>query len=793
MNLTIDSATIGYDVEGLKKVYTDIQTNLIDDAINTLKTNSQSLRNNVDTYWIGASAEAFKSKIDSDTDIVINRLLEIRSGLQNEIDQMMYNVNNSDVVLAENIRGKTVSISYGNSSGNKVNLTDQINGLANSNPMHSYHTNSNYATQVNQQTKSFDPALFATGATVALGFVEGVGQTAEAIVDTAAILGTGVASIFTGIYDGTNYLMGNETHVTSSMWNDTMGFTAKKYVSGAFDKMYEETKIGQAIKNNSWAFDTVRGVSNGIGYTAGVVALTVATAGAGGLATGGAASASAAMTSISAGQLAITAGAAGFGRGTEKAWSEGATLTDGLKQGAATGAWEATQFYVGGKIAGISPFGNELANTATRIGLDTLDGAAEGFVQPALDGIYKDGTYAELFEEAGGWKNVATQAAVGAIGSTIGEAGSLAKNLMAGGEAAGAGVAAKKVDVDPNEAYKQLFAESESPENYIAKITEKSGNPVPEASVGSSLDFTPVANESTGSPLPNSSIGATRESGRVFSSYDEFLRETKAEAQAWEQGLKATEYVSPQGKTYTMYDVMSGYIGESPSKPGNYQIVNSVQRAFDTAGVRSDGKLDVGQMIDVLCDKTPDGKLAIDANGCYTMTTTGSFGGKTVYTYDPIADTIKSPYGTGLGDGGSIIGMKGLVDRVTSETRAMNEAMASSALKENTVLYRGVDSNFLESRGISMTDTPEIIMQKLTKNGTADIQSQSFLSATPDSHGGFTHKSVQLIMDTKAGTPVANFATINAREKEVLISAGQSYKVTSVTCENGKIKIYMSN
>lgn len=415
MNLTIDSATIGYDVEGLKKVYTDIQTNLIDDAINTLKTNSQSLRNNVDTYWIGASAEAFKSKIDSDTDIVINRLLEIRSGLQNEIDQMMYNVNNSDVVLAENIRGKTVSISSGNSSGNKVNLTDQINGLANSNPMHSYHTNSNYATQVNQQTKSFDPALFATGATVALGFVEGVGQTAEAIVDTAAILGSGVASIFTGIYDGTNYLMGNETHVTSSMWNDTMGFTAKKYVSGAFDKMYEETKIGQAIKNNSWAFDTVRGVSNGIGYTAGVVALTVATAGAGGAVVGGSTGATYAATSITATQLASTAAVAGFGRGSEKAWNDGADLKEGLAYGIGSGIWEGAQFYAGAKI------NTSISSVGKRIALDGLTGAAEGVVQPGLSMTYKDDSYAKLFNDAGGLSNVAIQGAVGIASSSIGE------------------------------------------------------------------------------------------------------------------------------------------------------------------------------------------------------------------------------------------------------------------------------------------------------------------------------------------------------------------------------------
>ncbi|HIT23656.1 MAG TPA: hypothetical protein IAD45_04485, partial [Candidatus Faecimonas intestinavium] len=61
---------------------------------------------------------------------------------------------------------------------------------------------------------------------------------------------------------------------------------------------------------------------------------------------------------VSAAQLATTAGVAGFGRGTESAWKDGESLGEGLMFGGLNGVWEGFQFYIGGKIAGFGNAGN---------------------------------------------------------------------------------------------------------------------------------------------------------------------------------------------------------------------------------------------------------------------------------------------------------------------------------------------------------------------------------------------------------------------------------------------------
>ena len=108
------------------------------------------------------------------------------------------------------------------------------------------------------------------------------------------------------------------------MWEGTQGFVATEHVKSWFDGFYENTEVGRFLKENANLFglvdfDTIRSVGSGIGYTIGVVALTVLTFGVGGAAVSGS------SATVSAAQLATTAGVAGFGRGTESAWKDGAS------------------------------------------------------------------------------------------------------------------------------------------------------------------------------------------------------------------------------------------------------------------------------------------------------------------------------------------------------------------------------------------------------------------------------------------------------------------------------------
>lgn len=285
----------------------------------------------------------------------------------------------------------------------------------------------------------------ATVSTGALSLVEGLGELTEAIGDAQIISKTAIESIGYGLYDGGQALFytgkgtinaikshedvgksiknefNNYESITKKAWEDTKAFVSKQHVKTAFDKMYDNTRYGNFLKDNSYGFQTVRNVGSGVGYVGGIVAISVATFGVGGAAVGGTSGLSATMAAIG--------GTAGFGKGSEEAWNDGASVGKGLAYGAASGAFEGAQFYAGGQINGLSIGKNALINSSARVGLDGLTGAAEGLARPAIQGLYKDESYKELFKSAGGWKNVGMQAGMAAGMSAMAEGSGLAKTL----------------------------------------------------------------------------------------------------------------------------------------------------------------------------------------------------------------------------------------------------------------------------------------------------------------------------------------------------------------------------
>ena len=264
--------------------------------------------------------------------------------------------------------------------------------------------------------KSLAATLFTAGA----GVVEGVCDFVETGADLIELGKSAVGTIFTGTYD---LFTGSDT--TKQMWEATKAKVSEKKVENAFNNFYNNTEFGRSIKNNAYGFDAVRGISSGLGYTAGIIGLNMVT---GGLASGlGIGSAG----SVGVGQLAATAGLMGFSSGTEDAWADGASIGKGLLYGAATGAWEGTQWAIGAKINQYGGVGDRIASgifkggksgAVTRVVLDTVDSGLEGFVQPGLKMIYKDyegnsfaDKYKNAFKEAGGWSNVRNQAIMGGI------------------------------------------------------------------------------------------------------------------------------------------------------------------------------------------------------------------------------------------------------------------------------------------------------------------------------------------------------------------------------------------
>ena len=288
-------------------------------------------------------------------------------------------------------------------------------------------------------------ALKKTGATVgtaAVSLVEGIGKFGEAIVDAGATILIGAVSIVTLVVDGGGYLYSNITgkqwhSATIAMWNATKAFVAKKHVANWFDSLYENSAAGKWLKTNAFFFNNVREVSSGIGYTVGIIGLTLLTGGVGGI----------------AGGTAGVAGIAGVGKGAEDAWGKGASTLGGLTSGALNGLWEGFQFFVGAKINGINVFGKsaptiktKLANSLIHVALDGVDGGAEGFARTLIDTCYKDGytdengnyvkytdadsilkKLQENFDDLGGFNTVLTGAISGAATSALSEVFDLGK------------------------------------------------------------------------------------------------------------------------------------------------------------------------------------------------------------------------------------------------------------------------------------------------------------------------------------------------------------------------------
>lgn len=297
--------------------------------------------------------------------------------------------------------------------------------------------------------------LLRTSATIDTAIVsltEGLGQAGGALIDGTVNIGNALATPIYGLVDLGQHasvsLFGGEYHsLTERMWKDAKAFVSEEFVSPFYDEFYETNQTGKFLKDYAYGFKTTRELGDGVGYVGGIIITSILTAGA-----GDAASIGTAIASTGGTQAAI-AGVAGLGKGSQEAWQDGATVREGLAYGTLSGGWEAFQFWLGAQIAGSKLFipatkgatvtvGNKILNSLSKVAMDGIDGGAEGFIQPLLKEIYKDGyydqdgiyhdfneesgrtiwdNYKSLFEENGGFKTVATNAAIGSIVSAIGE------------------------------------------------------------------------------------------------------------------------------------------------------------------------------------------------------------------------------------------------------------------------------------------------------------------------------------------------------------------------------------
>jgi len=677
----------------------------------------------------------------------------------------------------------------------------------------------------------------SVGATVAVfvqSLVEGILQFAEAIIDFVALVGTGVASIVTGLYDGGQAIYGaitgNEwSSVTKQMWGGTMGFVSNQYVAGWFDLLYQNTGYGQWLAENAYGFDITRSIGSGIGYIAGVVILTIATFGAGSVvAAGGSVTASTAAAATTATQMAVTATAAGIGRGTQNAWADGADLLEGLTAGTLTGLWEGLQFYIGGKISGLKIFGadgilksigssgigTKLLNGLARVVLDGADGGVEGFVLPLITSIYKDGyydengnyvefledqnifeRYSELFDDNGGWTTVWTQASIGSATSLLGEAFDLRKYFKDSQATSNINISEQELQVKIDR-YNELLeiknskdymsykdATKYSDPNAIKPITKPEFEGIEKEFAALEGELALIAGITSEADVDISAIMDDVETEKLFD-YDGSQPTVD---------LFATEKIVPEVEA-TLDMFATEKIANMDAAELN--TVQNLARRFDTyeefvaayknsteswRSTLTDDELKLIYAYIGESDKSSYATInsvmrdiAINKEN-KTITLYHMWGPKT-YTFDEYFNQF-----------GETVDQ--FIVRTYDEAIALNNAIGRTTFAEDTIVARGVDMNALGRFGITAADSPDDIMRKLGSIYT----DKGFMSSTPVAGGGFTYKDVNFVMTCKKGMAFGDFSLFNAGEKEILLGLGSKFSIDSVEKVGNKIMIYMTS
>jgi len=104
MALNIEQATVGYDTTGLQSYINKINLEVIDALIQEMDKSIPQLRETTDTVWAGQSAEAFKTRLETDCQTMKNTLNNIKEMVESEMAQIAANVDSYDQATAESIK-----------------------------------------------------------------------------------------------------------------------------------------------------------------------------------------------------------------------------------------------------------------------------------------------------------------------------------------------------------------------------------------------------------------------------------------------------------------------------------------------------------------------------------------------------------------------------------------------------------------------------------------------------------------------------------------------------------------
>ena len=171
-------------------------------------------------------------------------------------------------------------------------------------------------------------SLFSAYVNLMLSITKGICQFIETLTDLIVMIGAGVASIFTGLYDAYQGIRGAITgeewsSSTKAMWKGVMGYVAEDHVGNFVADCYKDTALGQWLDSNAYKPFKSDGmackIGAGVGYVAGLIALCIVTVGAGGAAVSAAAGVSTATASAIVSGVVV--GSVTFSSATALTWA----------------------------------------------------------------------------------------------------------------------------------------------------------------------------------------------------------------------------------------------------------------------------------------------------------------------------------------------------------------------------------------------------------------------------------------------------------------------------------------
>lgn len=96
MALNIEGATIGFDANNVETALNNLNTRVIQDTINKMNSSMSTLRETVDSAWVGQSAEIFKDNMETDKEMISKGLNDAYDVLKSEMYQIVNEMTEAD-------------------------------------------------------------------------------------------------------------------------------------------------------------------------------------------------------------------------------------------------------------------------------------------------------------------------------------------------------------------------------------------------------------------------------------------------------------------------------------------------------------------------------------------------------------------------------------------------------------------------------------------------------------------------------------------------------------------------